>query len=275
MKPAPFDYCRAGSAEEAVALLAQHGDDARVLAGGQSLIPMLNMRLLAPDMLIDIGSVQALRAVRTDAENVTVGAAVTQAALASWSGIGDMLPLLAAALPHVGHYQTRSRGTVCGSVAHADPASEIPLCLAVLGGEVTLASRRGTRRLAATDFTLGLLTTARQPDELIVSVSFPRARPGEGFAFAEMSERHGDFAIVAVAAKATRQSLTVGIGGAGDRPQVRHLPPLEGSALDDALNSLAWETATQNDIHAGPAYRRHLIRTLGRSTVMEARACLG
>ena len=274
MKPAPFDYCRAESADEAIGLLSRHGDDARVLAGGQSLISMLNMRLVTPELLIDISRAQDLRAISTDANRVRVGAAVTQAALAASPNLAEMLPLLAAALPHVGHYQTRSKGTVCGSLAHADPASEIPLCLAVLGGEIELASRRGIRRLAAVDFSLGLLTTARESDELIMSASFPRARPAETFAFTEMSARHGDFAIIAVAVKLTHQAINIGIGGASDKPEVRSLPALEGKALDDALNAIAWEITTQSDIHASVVYRRHLIRTLGRSTVMEARSCL-
>jgi 2-furoyl-CoA dehydrogenase FAD binding subunit len=274
MKPAPFDYLRADSADEAVAALARHGEDARILAGGQSLIAMLNMRLVTAEIVVDISRAQDLAGIRTDADAIEVGAAVTQSALHRLPDLERELPLVAAALPHVGHYQTRNKGTVCGSIAHSDPASELPLCLVVLDGTVELASRRGRRRVAGRDFPLGLMRTAREPDELIAAVRFPRARRGEGFAFAEMSLRYGDFAVVAIAVKATRDALVVGIAGASDKPERRTLPPLGGDALDDALNDIAWEITTQSDIHATAAYRRHLIRRLGRSTIMEARACL-
>ena len=198
MKPRPFDYVRPDTVEEAVAVLAEHGDDARVLAGGQTLLAMLNLRLVGR-VLVDITRIAELDVISEVDGKVEVGAAVTQNRLLAWPALAEKLPLLAAALPFVGHFQTRNKGTVCGSVAHADPASEIPLSLAVLEGEVVLRSRRGTRVLAAGEFQQGMMTTARAPDELITAVRFPVARQ-RGVAFREVARRHGDFAIVAVAA---------------------------------------------------------------------------
>ncbi|MGB6284781.1 MAG: FAD binding domain-containing protein, partial [Xanthobacteraceae bacterium] len=157
MKPRPFDYVRPDTVEEAVALLAEYGDDARILAGGQSLVPMLNLRIVEAQALIDISRIGVLDAIRQVGSKIEIGAAVTQNKLLAWPQLAEKLPLLAAALPHVGHFQTRNKGTVCGSIAHADPSSELPLALAVLGGEIVLKSLRGERVLAAKDFQKDML----------------------------------------------------------------------------------------------------------------------
>ena len=155
MKPRPFDYVRPDTVEEAVAILAEHGDAASILAGGQSLLAMLNLRLVEPAVLVDITRIPQLDGIREVDGKVEVGAAVTQNRLMAWADLSKKLPLLAAALPFVGHFQTRNKGTVCGSIAHADPSSEIPLTLAVLEGEVVLHSRKGTRTLPAGEFQQG------------------------------------------------------------------------------------------------------------------------
>ena len=275
MKPPRFDYVRADSVEEAIEVLGEHGDDARVLAGGQSLVAMLNMRLVAPEVIVDISRVPELATITRTEDTIEVGAAVTQAAAQRFDGLDAHLPLVARALPFVGHYQTRARGTVCGSIAHADPSSELPLCLAALGGEVVLRSARGTRTMAAADFQQDVLTTACEPDEMIVAVRFPIHAPGEGSAFTEFGIRHGDFAIVAVAAVASATRLRVGIGGCSDRPHVTELPPLDGGALADKLNALAWSLPFDDDHHASARYRRDLVRILGRQTVEAAMRCRG
>lgn len=277
MKPAPFDYVRADSVEECVELLAEYGDDARVLAGGQSLMPMLNMRLMRPEVLVDIAKIPELSGIGAEAEVgagvgagvVSVGAATTQNALLEWSGLDASLPLLAQALPHVGHFQIRNRGTVCGSLCHADPSSELPLCLALVEGEVELQSRRGARRLSADDFQTGVLTTARRSDELATRALFPGAGEGATFAFREFSRRHGDFAVVAVGAMRRADTVRLAVGGVGDRPEVRSWTGLEGSAIDDALNAFAWELGGSDDIHATARYRRALVRHLGRQAIEE------
>ena len=273
MKPPRFDYVRADSVEEAIEVLGEHGDDARVLAGGQSLVAMLNMRLVAPEVVVDISRVPELATITRTEDAIEVGAAVTQAAVQRFDGLDTHLPLVARALPFVGHYQTRARGTVCGSIAHADPSSELPLCLAALGGEVVLRSTRGTRTMAAANFQQDVLTTACEPDEMIVAVRFPLRAPGEGCAFTEFGVRHGDFAIVAVAALANADRVRVAIGGCSDRPHVVEFPPREGETLAERLNALAWSLPFDDDHHASARYRRDLVRILGRQTVEAAMAC--
>jgi 2-furoyl-CoA dehydrogenase FAD binding subunit len=277
MKPASFDYLRAASAEEALAGLARGGDDARILAGGQSLLPMLNYRLVEPALVIDISGIEALSYIRTDTTKgngmVEIGAATRQIELERWPELAERAPLLAAAFPFIGHFQTRSRGTVCGSLAHADPSSELPLCLAVLGGEVVLRSEGASRTLAADEFQTGMLSTAKRADEMIVAARYPLAAPGTGYAFTEMAQRRGDFAIVAVAAAVSASSIRLGVGGIADMPSVREWDVLEGDGLDDALNEFAWDLGGVDDLHATARYRRELVRRLGRRVIEEATSC--
>ena len=271
MKPAPFDYLRADDEDEALEALAEAGDDARLLAGGQTLMPMLNMRLVEPAVLIDIARLPGRAGIDDDGSAIEVGAAATQAGLLAWPGLARRAPLLAEALPLLGHVQTRSRGTVCGSIAFADPSAELPLCLATLGGAVVLRSRAGTRTLAAAAFQTGMLSTACREDEMVAAVRFPVAEPGAGHAFAEFARRHGDFAIVAVAVIAQANGITIGVGGVAEQPVVRDWPALDGGALDDALNELAWSLDAADDAQASARYRRELVRGLGRSTVKAAK----
>ena len=270
MKPAPFDYLRADDEEEALEALAEAGDDARLLAGGQTLMPMLNMRLVEPAVLIDISRLADRAGIDDDGEAIEVDAAVTQADLEGWPALAERAPLLAQALPLLGHVQTRSRGTVCGSIAFADPSAELPLCLATLGGEVVLRSRSGTRTLPAAEFQTGMLSTACREDEMVAAVRFPTAEPGAGYAFTEFARRHGDFAVVAIAAIARANGLRIGVGGVAEKPVVQDWPLLAGDALDDALNALAWSLDAADDAHASARYRRELVRRLGRQTVAAA-----
>ncbi len=270
MKPAPFDYLRADDEEEALEALAEAGDDARLLAGGQTLMPMLNMRLVEPAVLIDISRLPNRAGIDDEGEAIEVGAAVTQADLEGWPALAERAPLLAQALPLLGHVQTRSRGTVCGSIAFADPSAELPLCLATLGGEVVLRSRAGTRTLPAAEFQTGMLSTACREDEMVAAVRFPTAEPGAGYAFTEFARRHGDFAVVAVTAVARTNGIRIGVGGVAERPVVQDWPLLAGDALDDALNALAWSLDAADDAHASARYRRELVRRLGKQTVTAA-----
>jgi len=273
MKPRRFDYVRPDSAEEAVAVLAEYGEAASVLAGGQSLMAMLNLRLAEPVVLIDIASLKELDYVRHAGNTIEVGAAVTQNRLKEWPELTTKLPLLAVALPFVGHFQTRNKGTVCGSVAHADPSSEIPLVLATLGGEVVLRSLRGTRVLAAADFQRGALATAREPDELIEAVRFP-VQPTGHVAFREVARRHGDFAIIAVAACVEDGTpMRIGVGGVADRPATRRGRIEDAAAAEDFFESLAWELEGYDDQHASARLRRDLLRRVGPVVVEEALRC--
>jgi 2-furoyl-CoA dehydrogenase FAD binding subunit len=230
-------------------------------------------------ILVDITRIPELDVIREldthgQGGKIEVGAAVTQNRLMGWPALARKLPLLAAALPFVGHFQTRNKGTVCGSIAHADPTSEIPLSLAVLGGEVVLRSARGTRVLAADDFQQGMLATAREPDELITAVRFPVMSGGVGFR--EVARRHGDFAIVAVAAVVEDAgSIRIGVAGMADRPAVRRIKADGPSGISDAIERLAWQLEGYEDVHASARMRRDLLRGIAPAVIEEARRCAG
>jgi 2-furoyl-CoA dehydrogenase FAD binding subunit len=271
MKPRSFTYIRPVDLEEAVQALDRLRDDARILAGGQSLVPMMNFRLVEAKALVDISDMASLAYVREQDGAIEIGASTTQAQLMAWPRLAELTPLLSKAMPHVGHFQTRSRGTVCGSIAHSDPSSELPLCLTTLGGSVVLRSSSGTRVLPGDEFQTGMLTTARRPDEMVAAVRFPKCTPATGYAFAEMARRHGDFAICALAAVVTGDAIRLGVGGVADKPTVRTWPPLADGELDDALNDFAWDLGGTDDAHATAAYRRELVRRLGRRVIEEAK----
>ncbi len=273
MKPARFDYVAAASAKEALEVLAQEGANARVLAGGQSLLPMLNMRLARPGVLIDIMGVAEWREVTQEGGTLRIGAAVRQVVLEQLPDLARLQPLLAVALPWVGHPQTRSRGTVCGSIAHADPSAELPLVLIALGGTVHLRSRRHRRVLPARNFFTGMMATAREDDELIEAIELPKARAGTGYAFREVARRHGDFAIVGCAAVVDEVGARLAVGGVADRPALCELSTPGAAGVDETLDDFAWSLEARDDLHATARYRRELVRRLGRTTLEEAARC--
>jgi 2-furoyl-CoA dehydrogenase FAD binding subunit len=268
MKPAAFDYVRAETLEEALSVLASEGGDAQIIAGGQSLMAMLNTRLAKPRVLVDIMRLKELDRIEATSAAVTVGAGVRQRALLGWPPLAEKLNLVALALPWTGHVQTRSRGTICGSIAHADPSAEMPLALLALGGEVHLRSANRHRKLAAGEFFTGMMSTARSADEMIEAVSFPTLG-GARCAFREVARRHGDFAIVACAAVANKAGVRFAVCGVADMAAVRDWPRLNGSALDDALNTFAHELDARDDVHATARYRRDLVRLIGRDLVRD------
>jgi 2-furoyl-CoA dehydrogenase FAD binding subunit len=270
MKPVRFDYVRADTLSEAVALLAEHGEDARILAGGQSLMAVLNIRLAAPRLLIDVSRAADLDYSRVNKGYLEVGAAATQASVEWRPGLADEVPLLKLAFPLISHFQIRNKGTVCGSIAHADPSAELPLCLTALEGEVVLRAKSGQRVVKAEDFFQGMLMTARRPDEVVEAVRFPLRRPSARYAFDEVSMRHGDFALVAIAVGVSADGIALAVGGVADRPVLHRWPKLEGADLDAALNDFAWELDAQDDHHASAQYRRHLVRKMGRRLIEEA-----
>ena len=276
MKPYAFDYQRVDGADEAVTALAALGEDARILAGGQSLMAVMNMRLAEPRRLIDISRSASLAEVRIDGGWLHIGAAATQASVEWRARLADEVPLLALAFPHISHFQIRNRGTVCGSIAHADPSAELPLCLLALEGEVALRSSRRRRIVKAADFFTGMLLTARAADEMVEAVRFPLARHGAdhgaGHGFEEFAMRHGDFAVCAVAAVADAQRLRIAVGGVADRPMARDYPILSGSALADALNDFAWSLDARDEPQASATLRRRLVRTLGQRAAEHALA---
>ena len=270
MKPAAFDYLRVDTSDEAVAALAERGEDARILAGGQSLMAVLNMRLAQPSLLIDISRSRDLANMRIEKSALHIGAAVTQSQVETRADLAKEVPLLALAFPYISHFQIRNRGTVAGSIAHADPSAELPLCLLALEGELVLRKPRARRVVKAVDFFTGMLLTARLADEFLEEVRFPIARPGTGYGFKEFAMRHGDFAVCAVAAIAHDSGLRIAVGGVADRPTAVNLPQLTGSALEDALNELAWSLDAKDEPQASALLRRQLVRTLGLQAVLQA-----
>lgn len=272
MKPVAFDYARPRTLDEALAVVAEHGDDAAILAGGMSLGPMLNLRLVRPAVVVDINRVEGIDAVAAADGHVVTGAGVRQAPALRDTTIRGDVPLLARALPWVGHYQTRSRGTLAGSVAHADPSAEVPLALVALDGAIVLQSTRRRRTVAARDFFLGVLTTTRQPTEMVIALHWPRRRPGEGFGFEEVAERHGDFAIAAVAGRVRLgdgrlADVSVAVGGIEDRPLSVDVTAFHGApASDETVTAMADHVASHldpiSDRAGSVAYRRALARTL-------------
>jgi len=281
VKPVGFEYCRPGSLTEALALLDEFGADAAILAGGMSLGAMLNMRLVRPAAVIDVKGLGELRALAAAGAGLRAGACVVQAAALEDASFMEAVPLLALALPHVGHFQTRNRGTLGGSVAHADPSSEIPLALATLGGGVELASKAGVRTVPAGDFFVDVLTTARRSDELLTALHWPRRRPGAGYAFAEICQRHGDFAIVAAAAEALVDDggalahLALGLGGVEARPLRVETRAYLGKAAGPELAGEIAEAAARDaqpgsDLKATADYRRALVRELAARVLADA-----
>lgn len=274
MKPVAFEYCRPDTLDEALALLAEFGGDASLISGGLSLGAMLNMRLVRPTALIDVNRLDGLSAIEVDGKTVRTGTLVRQAAAQVSAELSAAVPLLGMALPHVGHYQTRSRGTLGGSVAHADPSAEIPLSLATLGGGVRLRSPGGARTVPARAFFHGVLTTDRRADEMIVGLDWPAHRDGMSYAFEEIAQRHGDFAIVAVAVAARVGAdgkiaeLSFGLGGVEDRPFVADASAFVGEPATLATAAGIAEAAADAadpvvDLQANADYRRQLVRVLG------------
>jgi 2-furoyl-CoA dehydrogenase FAD binding subunit len=280
VKPAPFEYCRPDTIDEALELLQEFGPDASVLAGGMSLGAMLNMRLVRPSAVVDIKRIPGLDAAIVTAE-VRTGATLTQSEALENKALMRTVPLLALALPWVGHFQTRNRGTLCGSVAHADPSAEMPLVLTTLDGEVELQSVRGKRRLRAREFFVDLMTTARAHDELLTALVWPARRRETRHAFVEIAQRHGDFAIVACAvetavdAQGRVVSLTLGLGGVEGRPVVADTTEFIGERARPALAQAVAAAAAERldpmtDYNVSAAYRRALVRTLGAQAIAEA-----
>lgn len=278
MKPAPFAVAVPRTVEEALGVLAEHGEEARVLAGGQSLIPLMALRLASPAVLVDIGRIAELASVESD--GVRIGATVTQRRVERDPRVS---PLLAEAVRLIGHTSIRNRGTVLGSLCHADPAAELPSVAVALDAVIEVASVSGTRDVAASDFFRGYMTTAVEPGDVAVAVRFAPLAAGWGAAFAEVARRHGDFAMVGAAAVAGAgpegrvEGARVVLSGVADTPfNVPGLADLlAGRAIDDAALAAAAEHARRavdpgSDVHATAAYRRHLAGVLTARTLRSA-----
>lgn len=271
MKPAPFRYHRPATAAEAWQRLAAE-PGAKVLAGGQSLVPLLNMRLASPAALVDINAVGGLDRVAVDRDGVYVGALVRHADLLASTEARAAQPLLALALAHVGHAAVRNRGTCVGSLVHADSAAELPAVLALLGGSVEVASVRGRRTVAASELFLGPLETSLAPDELALGARFPALPAGAGVAFAEVARRRGDYAVVGVAALADGDSVRAAYVSVGSVDGVPTVVDLSGTPEAELGSTALAQLEPAGDVHASADYRAHLVEVLTRRVVREARA---
>ncbi len=285
MKPAPFKYYAPNTVEAALARLAQHGYDAKVLAGGQSLIPTMNFRLAQPAILIDLNPIESLNYIEPTGDGgLCIGAMTRHAQVERSSLIAERAPLLHETMPHIAHPQIRNRGTIGGSLAHADPAAELPAVSLVLNGRFTLRSAKGQRQLAAKDFFLGLFTTALEPDELLIEIALPPMSPRSGWAFAETARRHGDFALAGVAALVTLDAagncadarlafLSVGDGAVlaqNAANALRGQKPTAETIAAAAEIAAAQDIDPTGDIHASADFRRHLTKVLTRRALEQA-----
>lgn len=281
MKAPRFAYARPATLDAALALLAAHGPEARVLAGGQSLVPMLNLRVAAPRVLVDINRIDSLGGIALEGACVRIGALTRHAEIERSEIVACHLPLIAAAIRHVAHPAIRNRGTLGGSCALADPAAEIPACALALGGSFVVHGPRGQRRIAAAEFFRGLYETALQPDELLAAAEFPLPPLGAITAFGELARRHGDYAMVGLAACAQR----VGAGlcaprlaffGVADRPilansaaRALEAGPADEATLEQAIEALDAELEPLSDLHASALAKRRLVGALARRVLKQ------
>jgi carbon-monoxide dehydrogenase medium subunit len=273
LKASAFAYARATSVSNALELLAAHGDGAKVLSGGQSLMPAMNLRLISPELLIDIGDIAELRGIAVTGGVIRIGALTRHAELARSPEIATHAPLLCQAIAHVAHPAIRNRGTLGGSLAHADPASELPACVVALTATIIVRGRAGERRIAAEEFFTGIYETALSPEELLIAVELPVARKNARHFFHEFARRRGDYAIVGMATKAIVEQgafadLRIALFAAGDRPiLVKAAKLLVGATLtpatlSDASIALGEELNPPDDQQASAAMRRHLAKVL-------------
>ena len=282
MKPAAFQYHRPRTIDDALALLKEVGEDGKILAGGQSLMPLMNFRLAQPAHVIDINFIDGLDYIKSENGFIKIGCLARQSRLLGDSLVRQRCPLLADALAYVGHEQTRNRGTFCGSLAHADPAAELPAVLLALDGSVTVGNSTGKREIAARDFFHSYLTTALASDEMVLEASFPERPAGAGSSFVEFARRFGDFAIVGVAVvlvpdKERIAEASIALMGVGDKPwRVRDIEAMlvGQTGSTDSFGRIGAEVAARinpsSDIHASESYRRSLASVLTRRALAEA-----
>jgi CO/xanthine dehydrogenase FAD-binding subunit len=286
MKPVAFEYCRPDTVAEALDLLAERREEAAVLAGGMSLGPMLNLRMVRPKRVIDVSRLGGLGSIEIEGDRIITGATVVQADALDSAVVRRELPLLALALPWVGHFQTRNSGTLGGSIAHADPSAEIPLCAVVSDAAIVLRRARRERRVPARAFFTGALTTVREADELLVAIEWPRAPTDAGHAFEEIAQRHGDFAIAAAACEISLDEggriarLALGLGGVADRPVAADTAAFAGRPADAATAAelahyICASVEPMEDHAASADYRRALARVLTERVVLRAAADAG
>jgi len=278
MKAADFAYARAASVEDAVALLATYGDRAKLLSGGQSLLPAMNLRLISPELIIDIGGIAELRGIAVTGNTVRIGALTRHVDVQRSPEIAAHTPLLKEAITHVAHPAIRNRGTIGGSLAHADPASELPACMLALDADLVVQSKSCRRRIAAGDFFQGIFQTALSPDELLTAIELPTSAKNSAYFFYEFARRHGDYAMAGLAAQAVIEGgiladLRLAYFAVGDRPVLAGTAnkltakTITPALLSEASRALGDELDPQDDQQASGVMRRHLAQVLLRRCV--------
>jgi len=270
--PAPFEYVRAGSADEAISLIGQHGDEAKFLAGGHSLLPLMKLRLAQPSVLVDIGRVNDLSYIRDAGDHIAIGALTRHMDVETSPVLAEHAPLLAHAAGHVGDPQVRHRGTIGGSIAHSDPASDLPATTLALGATYVAQGPNGTREIAATDFFHGFLQTALEPDEMLTEIRVPKMN-GAGWSFQKFNRRAQDWAIVGVAAWRRNGDSGVALVNMGSVPILASSVSSAlagGASITDAAEQAAAESEPQSDLNATPEYRVHLAKVLVRRALEQA-----
>ena len=278
MKASAFSYARATSVANALELLGAHGDRAKVLSGGQSLMPAMNLRLISPELIVDIGELKELRGIAMRGDVLGIGALTRHVELQRSPDIAAHAPLLTEAVAHVAHPAIRNRGTLGGSLAHADPASELPACMIALDATIVVCGPKGERRIAAGDFFKGIYDTALSPDELLIAVELPVARENSAHFFHEFARRHGDYAVAGLAAQAVVDGdvftdLRLALFAVGDRPVLAKAAnrllkvAVTPAVLSEASAALAGELDPQEDQQASASMRRHLAKVLMRRCV--------
>ena len=274
MIPAPFEYVRAGSAEEAIALIAEHGDEAKFIAGGHSLLPLMKLRLAQPSVLVDIGRVQDLSYIRDAGDHIAIGALTRHRDVETSDLLAEHVPLLKHAASHVGDPQVRHRGTIGGSIAHADSASDLPATTLALGATYVAQGPNGTREIAAADFYQGFLESALAADEMLTEIRVPKMG-GAGWSFQKFNRRAQDWAIVGVAAWRRNGDSGVALVNMGSTPILATSVSgalAQGASVSDAAQLAAEEAEPQSDLNASPEYRVHLAKVLVRRALEQASA---
>lgn len=282
MKPPAFEYLAAATVEEAVGALATHGGEAKIIAGGQSLMPMLNFRLLEPAVLVDINRVSGLDFIEPQGESLSIGALVRHHALETSDVVRERFPMLSEAIRHVAHLAIRNRGTIGGSLSHADPAAELPMMAVLLDATFAVAGSDGARDIAAADFFEGALATALGEDEMVTGISLPDLPEGHGWGFEEVAQRAGDFALAAAAATVSlaggkADEVRLALMGVGETPVRARAAEaaltgtgFEEQAIEAALAAIDEAIDPMSDLHASADYRRHLARVLSQRVLKAA-----
>ncbi|OES45435.1 FAD binding domain-containing protein [Domibacillus iocasae] len=283
MKPPKFEYYKPATLEEALNLLEEAGDDGKIIAGGQSLVPIMNMRLASPKCLIDINGLEELSYIKNEDNTLKIGTLTRQSDVEQSEMVANVCGLLAEAITQIGHVQTRNRGTIGGSIVHADPSAELPLALLTLNGSVQITSKDEVRTVAAEDFFITYLTTDIMPTEVLTEVTIPLMEEKSGYSFQEIARRHGDFALVAAACHMTVDdeglitAVRLALGGVeaiplliGDAEDILTGEQLSDSLLAQVAESVEMESDPESDLHASSEYRTHLAKVLTKRVLTQA-----